>query len=307
MTYFERCNICPRYCKVNRKNNLGFCKSNDNIKISRAALHYFEEPCISGNNGSGAIFFSGCNLKCVFCQNYNISNKNFGKEISIERLIEIFFELKEKGANNINLVTPTHFIPLIAQALKTAKEKGLDIPIVYNTSGYENISSLKLLDGLIDVYLPDLKFFDENLAKKYLKADNYFKIASEAIKKMYRQVGNITFNKKGLIQKGVIVRHLVMPGYTKDSKKIIKYLYDTYHDNIYLSIMNQYTPNHHLENYKEINRPLSNEEYDEVINYAIDLGIENAFIQEGDTCSESFIPEFNLEGVEKNSFMKTNS
>lgn len=307
MTYFERCNICPRYCKVNRKNNLGFCKSNDNIKISRAALHYFEEPCISGNNGSGAIFFSGCNLKCVFCQNYNISNKNFGKEISIERLIEIFFELKEKGANNINLVTPTHFIPLIAQALKTAKEKGLDIPIVYNTSGYENISSLKLLDGLIDVYLPDLKFFDENLAKKYLKADNYFKFASEAIKEMYRQVGNITFNKKGLIQKGVIVRHLVMPGYTKDSKKIIKYLYDTYHDNIYLSIMNQYTPNHHLENYKEINRPLSNEEYDEVINYAIDLGIENAFIQEGDTCSESFIPEFNLEGVEKNSFMKTNS
>lgn len=294
----ENCTLCPRNCKVNRTlKEKGFCQSGDKIKISRAALHFFEEPCISNEKGSGAIFFSGCNLKCVFCQNDLISSKNFGVEITVDRLVEIYFELKEKGACNINLVTPSHFASLIALSLRKAKEQGFDLPIIYNTSSYEKVETLKLLDGLIDVYLPDLKYYDDVYGEKYSKAKGYFSIASKAIAEMYRQVGENQFNQDGMIQKGVIVRHLVMPGLVEDSKKIIHYLYVTYKNSIYLSIMNQFTPNSNLEKYPEINRPITEEEYEIVLQYAISIGVENAFIQEGGTVSESFIPEFNLEGV----------
>lgn len=292
----NNCSICPRKCNVNRNNNeLGFCKMGNKIKVSRAALHYFEEPPISGTKGSGAIFFSGCNLKCVYCQNYDISELNFGKEISIEEFANICINLQNEGANNINLVTPTHFIPLIKEGLILAKEKGLSIPIVYNTSGYENVESLKLLEGLIDIYLPDFKYFDNNLSLKYSSCPNYVEITKDAIKEMYRQVGKPKFKNK-LMTKGVIVRHLLLPTHLDDSKKVIKYLYDTYKDNIYISIMNQYTRVRETK-YKELNEDIKESDYNELVNYAIDLGITKAFIQEGETNKESFIPKFDLTGV----------
>lgn len=288
----EKCSICPRNCGVNRNNNeLGFCKSGKKIRIARYSLHYWEEPCISGEKGSGTIFFSGCNLKCIFCQNYDISINNLGKEISIERFSEICLELQEKGALNINLVTPTTYIPLIKEGIILAKKNGLTIPIVYNTSGYEKISSLKELEGLIDIYLPDFKYFDNNLSKKFSKVDDYFEVASIALKEMYRQVGKPIFKNK-IMKKGVIVRHLLLPKHIEDSKKIIKYLYDTYKDNIYISIMNQYTPVRKIKEYKELNNTVEEKEYDELIDYALDLGVRKAFIQEGETCKESFIPDF---------------
>lgn len=286
------CNICPRNCKVNRNNNeLGFCKAGNKIKIARYSLHFWEEPCISGEAGSGTIFFSGCNLKCIFCQNYDISFKNTGKEISIERFADICLELQEKGALNINLVTPTIYIPLIKEGIILAKKKGLNIPIVYNTSGYEEVKSLKELDGLIDIYLPDFKYFDNELARKFSNAPNYFEVSSLALKEMYRQVGTPVF-ENDIMKKGVIVRHLLLPKHIDDSKKVIKYLYDTYKDSIYISIMNQFTPVRKINEYKELNETVEESEYDELINYALDIGIEKAFIQEGETCKESFIPDF---------------
>lgn len=298
MKELECCKLCPRCCKVNRlKGETGLCGMNSKIKVARIAKHYFEEPPISGKSGSGAIFFSGCNMKCIFCQNYNISTNNFGKEISIKELAEKMIKLQKDGSLNINLVTPTHFVPNIKSAIIKAKEMGLNIPIIYNTSSYENVETLKTLDGLIDIYLPDLKYYDDILAMKYSKAYNYFEIATNAIKEMYRQVGTPEFDKNGIMKKGVIVRHLMLPEQIEDSKKIIKYLYDTYHDNIFISIMNQYTPLKQVENIKELNHKVSDEDYDNLINYACDLGIKNAFIQEGGTQSESFIPDFDLTGV----------
>lgn len=294
----ESCTICPRECKVNRSlAQVGLCGMSDKIVVARIAPHYFEEPPISGVNGSGAIFFSGCNLKCIFCQNYNISTKNFGKEITVLELANKMIELQNLGVHNINLVTPTHFIPQIAQAIKIAKENGLVIPIVYNTSSYEKVSSLKLLDGLIDIYLPDLKYYDDLYSIKYSKAPNYFNIAIDAIEEMYRQVGNVVYDKNGIMKKGIIVRHLMLPGRGDDSKKIIEYLHLTYGNNIFISIMNQYTPLKQVKEIDELNKKVSDEEYSKLINYACDIGVENAFIQEGDTCSESFIPEFDLTGV----------
>lgn len=288
----ESCNICPRNCNVNRNSNeLGFCKAGNKIKIARYSLHFWEEPCISGSNGSGTIFFSGCNLKCIFCQNYDISFNNSGKEITIERFSDICLELQGKGALNINLVTPTIYIPLIKEGLILAKKKGLNIPIVYNTSGYESVSSLKELEGLIDIYLPDFKYFDNELAKKFSSTPDYFDIATLALKEMYRQVGKPAL-KNNIMKKGVIVRHLLLPKHVDDSKKVIKYLYDTYKDNIYISIMNQYTPVRNIDKYNELNKTVEDSEYDELINYALDIGIKNAFIQEGETCKESFIPDF---------------
>ena len=288
----DYCNICPRNCKVNRNSNeLGFCKAGNKIKIARYSLHYWEEPCISGEVGSGTIFFSGCNLKCIFCQNYDISFNNSGKEISIERFVDICLELQEKGALNINLVTPTIYIPLIKEGLILAKKKGLNIPIVYNTSGYESVESLKELDGLIDIYLPDFKYFDNCLAMKFSSAPDYFEVACKALKEMYRQVKTPVF-ENDIMKKGVIVRHLLLPKHIDDSKKVIKYLYDTYKDNIYISIMNQFTPVRKIDKYKELNEIVKNSEYDELINYALDIGVEKAFIQEGETCKESFIPDF---------------
>ena len=294
----ESCTICPRECKVNRSlAQVGLCGMSDKIVVARIAPHYFEEPPISGVNGSGAIFFSGCNLKCIFCQNYNISTKNFGKEITVFELANKMIELQNLGVHNINLVTPTHFIPQIAQAIKIAKENGLVIPIVYNTSSYEKVSSLKLLDGLIDIYLPDLKYYDDWYSIKYSKAPIYFNIAIDAIEEMYRQVGNVVYDKNGIMKKGIIVRHLMLPGRGDDSKKIIEYLHLTYGNNIFISIMNQYTPLKQVKEIDELNKKVSDEEYSNLINYACDIGVENAFIQEGDTCSESFIPEFDLTGV----------
>ena len=250
-----------------------------------------EPACISGDCGSGTIFFSNCNLKCIYCQNFEISTKNCGKEISIEDFANICISLQQNGALNINLVTPTHFIPLIRDGLLLAKKKGLHIPIVYNTSSYETIDSLKMLDGLIDIYLADLKYYDNKLGEIFSGVKNYFLVAKKAIGEMYRQIGVPKFNGS-IMKKGVIVRHLLLPTHSEDSKKILAYLHDTYKDNIYISIMNQYTPIRKIEKYKELNSKVDDYEYDLLINYACDIGITNAFIQEGDTCSESFIPDF---------------
>lgn len=292
------CTLCPRNCKVNRNNNeIGFCGMTNQLMVARAALHYWEEPIISAEKGSGTVFFSGCNLKCVFCQNYQISNNNFGKPISIHRLSEIFLELQEKEANNINLVTPTHFVPLIIEALKIAKAKGFNIPIVYNSSGYENVETIKLLKGYIDIYLPDFKYYDNKYANKYSKCNNYFEAVTSSLNEMIKQVGKPVFNEEGILTKGIIVRHMMIPGLLNDSKKIIHYLVDNYNDDIFISIMNQYTPTNNLTNYQEINKTVNDSEYDELINYAIDLGIKNGFMQEGETQKTSFIPEFDTTGV----------
>jgi len=289
------CNLCPRNCNIDRNLKPGACGVTNTLKIARASLHFWEEPCISGENGSGTVFFSGCPLKCVFCQNYDLSRKNSGKEISIEKLADIFLELQNKKANNINLVTPTHFVPQIISALKIAKKNGLTIPIVYNTSGYENIDTLKMLDGYIDVYLPDFKYFSNTLAKKYSNVSNYFEFATNALKEMFRQVGEFSLDENGIMKRGMIVRHLILPGLLEDSKDVISHVYDLFRDKIYISIMNQYTPLSNVSNYPEINRKVTNEEYDEIIDFALSLGIENAFIQEGDTAKESFIPDFSPE------------
>ena len=294
---YKKCNLCPRNCLVDRTKTLGFCKATDKVKVARSAIHYFEEPSISGTNGSGTIFFSNCNLKCCYCQNKEISTDGFGKEITIERLSEMMLELEEKHANNINLVTPTHYVPSIIEAIKLARSKGLSIPIVYNTSGYESVETLKLLEGYIDIYLTDFKYFDNKLGKDLSKCSNYFEVASKALEEMYRQTGKNKFNKDGLMTKGIIVRCLVLPTKSNDTKKIIDYLYKKYQDNIYLSIMNQYTPVNYIKDYPYLNKTISDDEYNDVIDYAIDLGIKNAYMQEGGTCSESFIPAFDLEGV----------
>lgn len=294
---YKKCNLCPRNCLIDRTKTLGYCKATDKVKVARSALHYFEEPSISGTNGSGTIFFSNCNLKCCYCQNKEISTDGFGKEISIERLSEMMLELEEKHANNINLVTPTHYVPSIIEAIKIARKKGLSIPIVYNTSGYESVETLKLLDGYIDIYLTDFKYFDNKLGKDLSKCSNYFEVTSKVLEEMYRQIGKNKFNDNDLMTKGIIVRCLVLPTKSDDTKKIINYLYKKYQDNIYLSIMNQYTPVNYIEDYPFLNKTVSEDEYIDIIDYAMDLGIKNAYMQEGGTCSESFIPSFDLEGV----------
>lgn len=290
------CNLCPRKCGVDRAKSQGFCSVGDTLKISRAALHFYEEPPISAQNGSGTVFFSGCNLRCVYCQNKEIS-RGFGKVITVSRLAQIFLELQQKGAHNINLVTPDHFVPQIKNALVLAKKNGLNLPIVYNTSGYCSVESLRLLDGLVDIYLTDFKYFDDTLSQKYSGAKDYKQIAKLATKEMFGQVGAPVFDKDGVMQKGVIVRHLVLPGFLDNSKDILEYLYDTYKDDVYISIMNQFTPMG-LKNYPEINRTVTDKEYQEVVMFANMLGIKHAFIQEGDTQKESFIPDFScFEGV----------
>ena len=357
------CTLCPRGCSVDRLNGVrGRCGCDSEIYVARAALHMWEEPCISGNRGSGTVFFSGCPLGCVFCQNYNIANAKVGKKISVERLAGIFLEQQDRGALNINLVTPTHYIPQIVKALEMAKRHGLKLPVVYNTGGYEKVEALRMLDGLVDVYLPDMKYMSSELAGRYSSAKDYPEVARAALSEMFRQVGRPVFEEEsklealvfdgvrnnsdqvnraqgiaasqgvqygatyedtladvpaqvedsdlsdenGLIMtRGMIVRHLVLPGCTSDSKAVIKYLYDTFKDDIYMSIMSQYTPMPQFlpggtmhDRYPELGRCLTDKEYDEVIDYAIDLGVENAFIQEGDVARDSFIPDFDtLSGV----------
>ena len=325
----ENCILCPRKCNVNRsQGEKGICGQTSKVKVARASLHMWEEPCISGSKGSGTVFFSGCALHCVFCQNHNIANGGAGKEITIDRLSEIFLELQEKGANNINLVTAGQFVPQIVEALKIAKKSGLQIPVVYNTSSYESVETLKLLDGYVDIYLPDLKYVDKELSKRYSHAADYFQRAKEAIEEMVRQAGRMEFAsefveaKNGVVggggrrkigieeyqfrseqgeelvmTKGVIVRHLLLPGCVEDSKKVLKYLLEKYGNQIFISIMNQYTPLPHVVTYPELNRKVTKEEYEEVVEYAVELGIENGFVQEGEAAVESFIPEFDERGV----------
>ena len=294
---YNSCELCPRKCHINRNTTKGICSNTSTLKVARSALHYFEEPSISGTNGSGTIFFSGCNLKCCYCQNKEISNDNFGINISVERLSELMLKLQAKNANNINLVTPTHFVPSIIEAIKLARENGLSIPIVYNTSGYESITTIKLLAGYVDIYLTDFKYFDNKLGEDLSKVKNYFEVASLALEEMYKQVGKNKFSSNGMMTKGIIVRCLVLPTKGTDTKKIINYLYKKYQDNIYLSIMNQYTPVNHSDTFTFLNDKVSDKEYDDIINYALDLGVKNAYIQEGETQDKSFIPPFNLEGL----------
>lgn len=294
----EECTLCPRNCKVNRlKDEIGFCKANANIKLARVSLHQWEEPCISGQNGSGTIFFSNCNLNCVFCQNHKISQEDVGKEISSERLAEIFIEQQNKNAHNINLVTPTHYVPQIIESITLAKDKGLKIPIVYNTNSYVNVNTIKSLDGLVDIYLADLKYFDNKYSYKYSKVKNYFDFASKSIEEMFNQVGKPKFDSNGMMTKGVIIRHMMLPGLLFDSKKIIDYIYSTFKDDVYISLMNQYTPLNKSSKYPEINKPLNPKHYDALIDYCISLGIKNAFIQEDGTVEESFVPKFDLRGI----------
>lgn len=295
----SNCTLCPRKCGVNRlSGQTGYCGQTIGIRAARAALHFWEEPCISGTTGSGTVFFTGCNLRCVFCQNHEIAKGKIGKAISHHRLAEIFLELQEKGAANINLVTPGHFIPQLIQALSSAKAQGLTLPIVYNTGSYEEVDTLKFLEGIIDIYLPDLKYCSDKLASDYANAPDYFEKATAAIAEMLRQVGRPGFDSAtGLMKKGVIVRHLVLPGQVKDSKKILRYLWETHGNDIYVSIMNQYTPLPHVATRPELNRRVTTDEYRRVLRFAEKLGIEQGFIQEGDTASDSFIPQFNTEGI----------
>lgn len=298
MNKYENCLLCPRKCGINRRTGqTGVCGVSSEIKVARAALHYWEEPCISGKRGSGAVFFSGCSLHCVFCQNREISDGKEGKVISKERLSDIFMELAGKGANNINLVTPGQYIPDIVWAVNDAKSRGMKLPIIYNTSGYENVTELKLLEGIVDVYLPDFKYMDSTLSAMYSRAKDYPSVAKQALSEMVRQQPDVVIDDAtGLIQKGVIVRQLLLPGHVNDAKAVLKYLYDTYHDHVYISMMSQFTPIA-LKDYPEINRTVTRREYERLVDYALEIGITNAFIQDGDVAKDSFIPAFDCEGV----------
>lgn len=300
---FLECRLCPRNCKVNRTiGQVGVCKVPATLKVARAALHFWEEPCISGTTGSGTVFFSGCSLHCLFCQNQDISYGQSGKNISRERLIEIFLELQGKGANNINLVTAGQYAPHIIWAVERAREQGLKIPIVYNTSSYENVSTIKSLEGIVDIYLPDFKYWDSNVAAKYSKAPDYPAVAKEVIAEMVRQQPMPIFEydpkqDMEIMKKGVIVRQLLLPEQLADAKQVTKYLYDAYGNRIYISLMSQYTPLSHVEGYPELEQKVSPKIYEKLVEYAIGLGVENGFIQEGDVAEESFIPAFDGEGV----------
>lgn len=298
MNKYENCLLCPRKCGINRRTGqTGVCGVSSEIKVARAALHYWEEPCISGKRGSGAVFFSGCSLHCVFCQNREISDGKEGKVISKARLSDIFMELAGKGANNINLVTPGQYIPDIVWAVNDAKSRGMKLPIIYNTSGYENVTELKLLEDIVDVYLPDFKYMDSTLSARYSRAKDYPSVAKQALSEMVRQQPDVVIDDAtGLIQKGVIVRQLLLPGHVNDAKAVLKYLYDTYHDHVYISMMSQFTPIA-LKDYPEINRTVTKREYERLVNYALEIGITNAFIQERDVAKDSFIPAFDCEGV----------
>lgn len=294
----EICKLCRRKCGVNRlKGELGFCKASDKVKIARASLHLWEEPPISSGKGSGTVFFSHCNLHCVFCQNHDISQEFKGEYVSIERLSEIFLELQEKGANNINLVTPTHYIPQIKEALDISKANGLTLPILYNTNTYDSLEVIKELDGYIDVYLPDFKYFNDKYAIKYSSAPHYLENIMPVLKEMVSQTKELKFNEKGLIEKGVIIRHLMLPGLLFDSKKVIDTIYNTFGNKVYISLMNQYIPMYNACNYPEINKKLNPKHYDSLIDYATNIGVVNGFIQDEGSNSTDFVPDFNLQGV----------
>lgn len=295
----KRCTLCPRNCNVDREaGERGVCGvTGEGILGARAALHMWEEPCISGECGSGTVFFSGCSLRCIYCQNYEIAHAETGKRITVERLSEIFLELAKKGAHNINLVTPTHYTPEIIRAVLRARACGLTLPIIYNCSGYEKVETLKMLEGIVDIYLTDFKYMELDLAAKFSKAPDYPTIAKEALKEMVRQTGAPVFDENDLMKKGVIVRHLLLPNHLKNAKAVVQYVYETYGDQVYLSLMNQYTPLPQVRHIPELNRKVTDREYEKLLDYAIDLGVEQAFIQEGETAEESFIPSFSCEGI----------
>ena len=295
LEYLEKCEICPHRCKINRiDGEIGRCKSADKIKIALVSVHNYEEPCISGENGSGTVFFSNCNLNCVFCQNYEISQQGFGKEVTIQQLADIFINQQNKGVENINLVTPTSYVIQIIEAIKIARSKGLKIPIVYNTNGYENIETIKMLDGYIDIYLPDLKYIDNDIGKKYSKIDNYFEVTSKAIKEMYNQVGKYKFDNRGIMQRGIIIRHLILPNNIENSKKVLKWIEQNMPQDIYVSIMAQYFPTYKSKEIGELNRKLTIGEYEEVENYLYSLNLENGYIQELGEHEEEYVPKWTL-------------
>ncbi len=291
----QSCTLCPHNCKVNRLEGImGRCKCTSELKIALSSLHYFEEPCISGKNGSGTVFFSNCNLKCIYCQNYEISDEGYGKNITIQELADIFINQQEKGANNINLVTPTMYVYHIIEALKIAKSRGLKIPIIYNTNGYEKEETIEMLNGYIDVYLPDLKYAQDKLAKKYSGVDNYFNTATKAIKKMYEQVGKPIFDEKGLIKKGVIIRHLILPNNMLNTKVILKWIKNNL-PQAYISIMAQYFPTYKAKQDRDLNRKINIKEYKEIENYLYELNLESGYIQELGEHEEEYVPNFKLE------------
>ena len=297
MLTVNACNLCPRLCGVDRAVKLGYCGCSDKVKVARAALHFWEEPCISGTNGSGTVFFSGCTLRCCYCQNYEISSKCFGKEISVLRLAEIFLELQAKGAHNINLVTGTQYIPQILLALDKVRSS-LKIPVVYNCGGYERIETVKALKGYVDIFLPDLKYFSSELSRKYSGAADYFEVASKAVAQMIEQTGGLEFDRQGIMQKGVIIRHLVIPGARKDSIKILNWINDNLPKGKFLlSLMSQYTPIRPASKYRELGRRITSLEYNSVVDEAIRLGLTDGFMQEKSSAKEEYTPPFDLEGV----------
>ena len=292
MKELEKCEICPHNCKVNREQGqIGRCRCNDKIKIALVSTHEYEEPCISGKNGSGTVFFSNCNLNCMYCQNYEISQLGKGREITIEELADIFLKQQAKGVNNINLVTPTMYAYHIIEAIKIARKNGLNLPIIYNTNGYEKVETIKALDGYIDVYLPDLKYYSDILSKKYSNVDKYFEIATKAIKEMYKQVGQATFNEDGIIQKGVIIRHLVLPNHLQNTKHILKWIKENLGD-IYVSIMAQYFPTYKAKGDSLIGRKLTKKEYKEIENFLYTLDLQNGYIQELGEHEEEYVSEW---------------
>lgn len=296
--FSEKCSLCPRMCGTDRAaGQKGFCGGGNLVRVARAALHYWEEPCISGESGSGTVFFSGCTMRCVFCQNKEISRSEVGKEITIERLAEIYLELAAKGANNINLVTPMHYAPQITAALDIARKNGLTLPIVWNTGGWERRESIAAVRDYADIWLSDFKYFDSSLGESLSKAPNYFSVAAAALDQMVKQTCEPVFDENDMMRRGVIVRHLMLPGHLDDTKNVLRFLYENYGDSIWISIMNQYTPMCSDPRFPELSRTVSDEEYNEAIDFACELGIENAFVQEGGTVGKSFIPPFDLSGV----------
>lgn len=298
MNLYKNCSICPRNCRIDRTNGqIGYCQSGHEIKAALASVHMWEEPPISGSCGSGTIFFSGCNLRCVFCQNYTISSENSGKTISTERLSEIMLEQQARGVHNINLVTATHFIPSIIKAVQKAKNNGLKVPIVYNTGGYEKVESIKMLEGTVDIYLPDIKYFSSELSLKYSGASDYFSYASEAVLEMYRQTGNNIYDDNGIMKSGVIIRHMIMPSHREDSYKVLDWIRDNIGTEACVSLLSQYTPAYNAEKYKEINRKLMSLEYTRVIEHFFDIGLKNGFMQEKSSAESKYTPIFDLSGL----------
>ena len=295
MKELDECKICPHKCKINRnEGKIGRCRAGKNVKIALASIHNYEEPCISGNNGSGTVFFSNCNLNCIYCQNYEISQLGKGKEITIEHLAEIFINQQNKKVNNINLVTPTMYVPQIIEAIKIARKNGLNIPIIYNSNGYENVETIKMLDGYIDVYLPDLKYYSNEISKKYSNVDNYFETAVAAIKEMQKQVGNPVFDENGIIKKGVIIRHLILPNHILNTKNILRYIKENFDEDTYISVMAQYFPTYKAKENDKINRKITKKEYKEVEEYLYCLNLKNGYIQELGDHEEEYVPTFDL-------------